>query len=106
MRLSNPRSLRSFTGMLRTCARHLLLIGLCGVGYVQADTLLLKDNASVSGKIVSEKPDLVAIDIGYTVLAVPRDRIAKVVREEQKQAPAKPRKAPKAAPAEAPAIPS
>ena len=38
-------------------------------------TLQLKDKASVSGKILAEKPDEIVIDIGYTVLVIPRSQI-------------------------------
>jgi serine protease Do len=39
------------------------------------DVLRLKENAAVAGKILTEKPDQVVIDIGYTVLVVPRTEI-------------------------------
>jgi serine protease Do len=48
-----------------------------------ADTLLLKDNATISGRILSEKPDQVAIDVGYTVLVVPRSSIEKISTAEK-----------------------
>ncbi len=65
------------------------------------DTLQLKDKASVSGKILAEKKDLVVLDVGYTVLSVPRNQIVKVMRgDDESAAPVK--GAPKAAPASAP----
>ncbi len=45
---------------------------------VQPDVVQLKDDAEVIGKILSEKHDLVAIDIGYTVLVIPRNQIEKI----------------------------
>ncbi len=45
---------------------------------VQPDVVQLKDDAEVIGKILSEKHDLVAIDIGYTVLVIPRSQIEKI----------------------------
>jgi serine protease Do len=45
-----------------------------------ADTIVLKDNATISGKILSEKRDSVAVDVGYTVLVVPRSGIDKISR--------------------------
>ncbi|HEX4265545.1 MAG TPA: trypsin-like peptidase domain-containing protein, partial [Verrucomicrobiae bacterium] len=45
---------------------------------VQADLLQLKDNAAVVGKILTEKHDQVVIDIGYTVLVIPRSDIEKI----------------------------
>ena len=47
---------------------------------VQADTVQLKDNAAVVGKILTEKRDQVVIDIGYTVLVIPRSDIQKIAR--------------------------
>ena len=64
------------------------------------DTLQMKDKASVSGKILAEKKDLVVLDVGYTVLSVPRSQIVKVMRGDDESAvPVK--GAPKAAPAPA-----
>jgi serine protease Do len=63
-----------------------------GAKAVQADVVQLKDNAEVSGKILSEKRDLVAIDIGYTVLVIPRNQIEKIMRGEPVAAAAKPAK--------------
>jgi serine protease Do len=55
-----------------------LAVSLCAWQHSPADTLQLKEHGSVSGTILSEKPDQVAIDIGYTVLVVPRNQILKV----------------------------
>ncbi len=59
----------------------LLLLG-CALssapGY--ADVVELKDQASLTGNILAEKPDLVVMDLGFTVLSVPRDRIIKITR--------------------------
>lgn len=54
----------------------LVLVG--GAFDACADTLQLKDNAAITGKILSEKPDSVAVDVGYTVLLVPRSSITKI----------------------------
>jgi serine protease Do len=48
----------------------------------RADTVQLKDKASVTGKILSEKRDQVAVDVGYTVLVIPRGQIVKVIRTD------------------------
>jgi serine protease Do len=42
-------------------------------------TLLLKDNASISGRIVAEKPEHYYVDLGFTLLAIPRDAVLDVV---------------------------
>jgi serine protease Do len=52
-------------------------------GVIAADTLQLKDNAAITGRILSEKPDQVAIDVGYTVLVVPRTNIEKISTGEK-----------------------
>jgi serine protease Do len=60
------------------------IIGMLGTAVslmAASDVLQLKDNASVSGKILAEKKDQVAIDIGYTVLVIPRNQIHKISRE-------------------------
>ncbi len=44
------------------------------------DVVLLKDKASVSGKILVEKKDMLVLDVGYTVLTVPRSQIVKITR--------------------------
>jgi hypothetical protein len=43
-----------------------------------ADTLQLKGKTTIIGKIVADKPDQVAVDIGYTVLLVPRSQILSI----------------------------
>jgi serine protease Do len=44
----------------------------------QGDVLQLKDKAAIAGKILAEKRDQVVIDIGYTVLTVPREQITRI----------------------------
>jgi serine protease Do len=48
----------------------------CGLRLASADVIQLKDQAAVTGKILAEKPDAVVVDVGYTVLVVPRNVIA------------------------------
>ena len=50
--------------------------------------LQLKDNATVTGKIVAEKRDSIAVDVGYTVLVIPRTEIVKIVGETEAAASA------------------
>lgn len=47
-----------------------------------ADTLQLKDQAAITGSIIAEKNDQVAVDVGYTILMVPRSAITKIVAEK------------------------
>ena len=59
----------------RAVAYGWLIAGLsCG-----AATIQLKENASVSGKVLAEKKDAVVVDIGYTVLTIPRTQIDKIL---------------------------
>jgi serine protease Do len=48
------------------------------VSSVFADTLELRDDASITGRIVAEKAEHVAVDVGYTILMVPRSAIAQI----------------------------
>jgi len=68
------------------------LVLLCGASRAGADTLQLKDNAAITGKILSEKNDSVAVDVGYTVLVVPRGSIAKISRGDSPEPGPKPGK--------------
>ncbi|HSU56632.1 MAG TPA: trypsin-like peptidase domain-containing protein [Candidatus Dormibacteraeota bacterium] len=47
-----------------------------------ADTIELKDKAAVVGKVLSEKRDQVAVDVGYTVLVIPRNQITKIYKAD------------------------
>jgi serine protease Do len=54
-----------------------------------ADTVQLKDKAAITGRVLAEKPDLVAVDVGYTVLVIPRNQILKISRTDLPEIPAK-----------------
>jgi serine protease Do len=45
-----------------------------------ADTIQLKDADAVTGKILEEKSDALIVDLGYTVLVIPRTAITGVTR--------------------------
>jgi len=53
-----------------------LALVLCAAHLASADTIQLKDKAAVTGTVLAEKPDAVVVDVGYTVLVVPRSSIA------------------------------
>jgi serine protease Do len=61
------------------------------------DTVVLKDRASIVGKVLAEKHDQVVVDLGYTVLTVPRNQIVKISRSG-KEEPAEPAPTPAIAP--------
>jgi serine protease Do len=67
--------------MLRPC---LLISALLAFGLTAglADTIQLKDKATIVGSVLAEKPDHVAVDIGYTVLVIPRSQIATILKSE------------------------
>ena len=50
----------------------------CATNLVFADTIQLKDKAAIMGKILAEKSDSVVVDVGYTVLVVPRSAISAI----------------------------
>jgi serine protease Do len=50
-----------------------------GASLGAADLLELKD-AAITGRILAEKNDFVVVDLGYTVLTVPRSHIEKITR--------------------------
>ena len=63
----------------------LCTLGLVGCGFIAiADEIQLRDKSAVIGRIVAEKPDQVFVDIGYTVIGVPRAQITKLTRSEEK----------------------
>ena len=57
-----------------------LALGLCAANLASADTIQLKDKAAVTGNILTEKPDAIVVDVGYTVLVVPRSSIASIAK--------------------------
>jgi len=75
--------------MLLKCLCILAVVA-CSLWLAAADTVQLKEKAAVTGKILSEKRDQVAVDIGYTVLVIPRNQIVRITKEETKEAPVKP----------------
>jgi serine protease Do len=58
-----------------------LLVPFLAVAAVRAEVIALKDDASVTGRILAEKRDTVVVDLGYTVLSIPRSQVVKVFRE-------------------------
>ena len=63
--------------MLKWCFFHgFLALGCFSIAF--ADTVQLKDKATVVGTILAEKKEQVVVDIGYTVLTIPRNQVVKV----------------------------
>jgi serine protease Do len=57
-----------------------LALAFCATNLASADTIQLKDKAAVTGTVLAEKPDAVVVDVGYTVLVVPRTSIAGITK--------------------------
>jgi serine protease Do len=89
------RAVRYFHTMLRKFVSLSALAFCVGARAVTADMIQLKDNASIMGKILTEKRDQVAIDIGYTVLVIPRTDIEKISRGEASMSTPKNSRSPK-----------
>jgi serine protease Do len=62
-----------------------LLLG-CGTQLALADTIQLKGGV-VTGKILAEKADSLVVDVGYTVLQIPRNAIISVTKASTTAAP-------------------
>jgi serine protease Do len=67
--------------MLKQCCFVFAAV-LFGLAPGRADVIQLKDKAAVTGKILAEKADQVAIDVGYTVLVIPRKQIVKISKDD------------------------
>ena len=76
----------------RMFVRTLIVAAVASLPLVAAgETVQLKDKASVTGRILADKRDAVIVDLGYTVLSIPRSAIANVLKdgEEETKAAAK-----------------
>ena len=71
-----------------------------------ADEIRLRDQSAVTGRVIAEKPDQVFVDLGYTIIGVPRTQILSVVKSDAKAATAKTGKKAGDSPAKAAAPPA
>ncbi|MCX6924840.1 MAG: S1C family serine protease, partial [Verrucomicrobia bacterium] len=55
-----------------------------------ADTIQLKDEAAVTGKVLAEKSDQIVVDVGYTVLVIPRKQVVKILKGDRATPSSKP----------------
>jgi serine protease Do len=69
--------------MVKVCLFVPVVVG-CSLFFqpLLADTIQLKDKAAVVGTVLAEKHDQVAVDIGYTVLVIPRNQISKISKTD------------------------
>ena len=65
--------------MLRSLALLALVLGAGVRDGWGLDTIELKDQVAITGRILSEKPDQYVVDIGYTVLLVPKSEVLRVL---------------------------
>jgi len=73
------------------CFRYFTLaLLLCGVQVTSAEVIQLKERSSVSGKVLAEKRDQVVVDLGFTVLTIPRNQIVKIIKDEPVELKGKP----------------
>jgi serine protease Do len=86
--------------MLRPCLFLSVLVA-CGLPAARADTIQLKDKAAITGKVLIEKPDQVVVDVGYTVLVIPRNQVVKILKSDATAPAAKPVRGQKTAAASA-----
>ncbi|MGA2751243.1 MAG: trypsin-like peptidase domain-containing protein [Verrucomicrobiota bacterium] len=63
--------------------KHLCLAFLLCAAAAPAATVELKGKASVTGQILAEKEDQIIVDIGYTVLVIPRSQVVKLLEDHQ-----------------------
>jgi serine protease Do len=54
----------------------------CGLPGALADTIVLKDKAAITGRLLAEKSDHIAVDIGYTVLVIPRNQVVTITKDD------------------------
>ena len=68
--------------------RSLVAVGMAALltSGMSAETLVLKGGASVSGTVLAEKAEQFVVDIGYTVLSVPRSAILSITDGSEKVA--------------------
>ena len=67
----------------------MLALSACAVARGRAETIQLKDKAAVTGKVLAEKRDQVIVDLGYTVLAIPRSQIVTISKSDAVNSPPK-----------------
>lgn len=61
--------------MLRLTCGSLAAVLLVSCSGWAIDTVQLRDDATISGRILAEKKDTIIVDVGYTVLSIPRTAV-------------------------------
>jgi serine protease Do len=75
--------------MMKPC-RLAMLLGLVGIAppATAMTDIRLRNGAEIKGDILSEKIDRIVVDLGFTVITVPRDEIDRIIAERAQGAPA------------------
>ncbi|PWU08205.1 MAG: peptidase S1 [Verrucomicrobia bacterium] len=76
--------------MLRKLFLPLLVVLAFACAGGRAETIQLKDKAAVIGKILAEKHDQVIVDLGFTVLTIPRSQITRILKADSLEPAPKP----------------
>ena len=71
--------MRTHTVFRRVLLGLALALGIWSTRALAVSTVYLKSGAEVKGEIVSTKPGHLIVDLGFTVLTIPRDEIDRVV---------------------------
>ena len=59
-----------------------LLLASGGLHLASAETIQLRDKISITGPVLAEKSDHVVVDLGFTLLSIPKSQISKISREQ------------------------
>jgi len=65
---------------MKKAAGHLFVIILLCI-HAYSDTIVLKSGNEISGSILADKQNQLIVDVGYTVLIIPKDRIVEVLKD-------------------------
>src|SRR5687767_13406840 len=77
--LVNPFARTYDAAMQMRYALLAVLIG--GTASSPAEVVQLRDKAAVTGKVLAEKKDQVVVDLGFTVLSIPKSQIIRISKE-------------------------
>ena len=73
----------------RTCFVAIVVLFLA-MGVAGADTVILKGGHQVSGQVLKSDKKVVIVDLGVVVLRLPRSKVVRIEKSEEKDPKAKP----------------
>ncbi len=65
----------------RVLARGIVSLGLAGARVSDGEVITLADGQQITAPVVSDRPGYVAVDLGFTVLALPRNSVRSIEKE-------------------------